>query len=184
MRLIQYSILVLAGPERAVAATKSMIAALIHLYAAQGRFSLGSRLSDLLPAIPLPAGNPITVQQLLDHTAGLADSPPIFLESGLWSGFRPGTHWSYSNTGYAILGKLAEHVAGKPLDQLLHEQLFAPLGMTASRRRLARVRHRPNLGFGSGSFLLPVQFVAHIATIAARFLRRKKGVPTQSSVRA
>lgn len=113
--------------------TKSMVAALIHQFVAKGRFALGSRLSDLLPIIRLPAANTITVQQVLDHTSGLADSPPMFLQGGLWTGFPPGTHWSYSNTGYAILGKLAEHVGGKPLDQLLAENLFKPLGMTRTK---------------------------------------------------
>ncbi len=113
--------------------TKSMVAALIHQYAAQGLFSLGSRLSSLLPMIPLPSGNSVTLQEVLDHTAGLADSPPMFPPGGLWTGFAPGTHWSYSNTGYAILGKLAEHVGGKPLDQLLAQHVFAPLGMGRTR---------------------------------------------------
>jgi CubicO group peptidase (beta-lactamase class C family) len=112
--------------------SKSMTATLIHQYAAEGRFSLTSRLSDLLPAIPLPSGNAITPQNLLDHTAGLADGPPIFPDGGLWTGFAPGTHWSYSNTGYAILGKLAEHVGGKPLDRLLAERIFTPLRMARS----------------------------------------------------
>lgn len=149
--------------------TKSMVAALIHLYAAQGHFALGSRLSNLLPAVPLPAGDPITVQQLLDHTTGLADSPPMFLDGGLWTGFRPGTHWSYSNTGYAILGKLAEHVGGKPLDQLLHEQLFTPLGMAhtrgaiigADRARFAQGYEAAdqNIPFARGMALAPAPWV-------------------------
>ena len=42
-------------------------------------------------------------------------------------------HWHYSNTGYEILGKLAEHAGGKPLSQLLRERIFAPLGMSRSR---------------------------------------------------
>lgn len=113
--------------------SKSMVAALIHRFVAQGRLALGSRLGDLLPIIRLPAANAITVQQVLDHTSGLADSPPMFLQNGLWTGFPPGSHWSYSNTGYTILGKLAEHVGGKPLDQLLSENLFKPLGMTRTR---------------------------------------------------
>ena len=46
---------------------------------------------------------------------------------------RPGAHWHYSNTGYDMLGKLAEHVGGKPLDQLLAERIFRPLGMSRSR---------------------------------------------------
>ena len=113
--------------------SKSMTATLIHQLASEGRLSLAARISDLLPMIPLPAGNGITIQHLLDHTAGLADDPPMFLEGGLWLGFQPGTHWSYSNLGYTILGKLAEHLGGKPLDQLLAERIFRPLGMVRTR---------------------------------------------------
>ncbi|MGE5562541.1 MAG: serine hydrolase domain-containing protein [Bacillota bacterium] len=112
--------------------SKSMTANLIHQFAAEGRFSLKQRLSDLLPEIPLPSGNAITIQNLLDHTAGLPDGAPMFAEGGLWTGFAPGTHWSYSNTGYAILGKLAEHVGGKPLDRLFAERIFTPLKMRRS----------------------------------------------------
>jgi len=112
--------------------SKSMTATLIHQFVAEGRFGLTNRISDLMPAIPLPAGNAITIQNLLDHTAGLPDGAPIFAEGGLWTGFAPGTHWSYSNTGYAILGKLAEHVGGKPLARLLAERIFVPLRMSRS----------------------------------------------------
>ena len=112
--------------------SKSMTATLIHQFVAEGRFGFTSRISDLLPAVPLPPGNAITIQNLLDHTAGLPDGAPIFAEGGLWTGFAPGTHWSYSNTGYAILGRLAEHVGGKPLARLLAERIFVPLRMSRS----------------------------------------------------
>jgi D-alanyl-D-alanine carboxypeptidase len=112
--------------------SKSMTATLIHQFAAEGRFALTSRISDLLPAVPLPPGNGITLQNLLDHSAGLPDGAPIFPDGGLWTGFAPGTHWSYSNTGYAILGKLAEHAGGKPLGRLLAERIFTPLRMARS----------------------------------------------------
>lgn len=112
--------------------SKSMTATLIHQFAAEGRFSLSDQIGKLMPSIPLPNGNGITLQNLLDHTAGLPDGAPIFAEGGLWTGFAPGAHWSYSNTGYAILGKLAEHVGGKPLDRLLAERIFTPLRMSRS----------------------------------------------------
>ena len=112
--------------------SKSMTATLIHQLVAEGRFGFASRISDLLPGVPLPQGNGITVQNLLDHTAGLPDGAPIFADGGLWTGFAPGTHWSYSNTGYAILGKLAEHSEGKPLARLLAERIFVPLRMGRS----------------------------------------------------
>jgi D-alanyl-D-alanine carboxypeptidase len=113
--------------------SKSMTATVIHQMAAEGRLRLDQRVSELIPAVPLPAGNTISVQHLLDHVAGLADSAPVFTPGGLWTAYAPGTHWHYSNTGYEILGKIAEHVGGKPLAQLLRERIFLALGMTRSR---------------------------------------------------
>jgi CubicO group peptidase (beta-lactamase class C family) len=113
--------------------SKSMTSAVIHQLAAEGRLGLAQRVSDILPAIPLPTGNPVTVQHLLDHAAGLADSPPLFAPGGLWTAYAPGAHWHYSNAGYEILGKIAEHVGSKPLAQLLKERIFTPLGMARTR---------------------------------------------------
>jgi CubicO group peptidase (beta-lactamase class C family) len=113
--------------------SKSMTATVIHQLAAEGRLNLSDRVSKLLPVVHLPAGNAITVQHLLDHTSGLPDDAPLFGPGGLWTGFQPNQHWSYSNTGYAILGKIAEEVGGKPLDRLITERVFAPLGMRRSR---------------------------------------------------
>jgi hypothetical protein len=113
--------------------TKSMVAAVIHQLAAEGRIGLTQRVSDIVPTIPLPRGNAITVQHLLDHSAGLPDSAPLASEGGLWTGYAPGAHWHYSNTGYEILGKLAEHAGGEPLGRLLTKRIFTPLGMTRAR---------------------------------------------------
>jgi CubicO group peptidase (beta-lactamase class C family) len=113
--------------------TKCMVAALIHQFAAEGRIALTQRISDILPGIALPRGNAITVQHLLDHSAGLPDSAPLSADGGLWVGYPPLAHWHYSNTGYEILGKLAEHLGGKPLAQLLKERIFLPLAMAQTR---------------------------------------------------
>jgi len=113
--------------------SKSMTAILIHQLAAEGRLKLTDRASALLPVVHLPAGNTITVQHLLDHTAGLPDDAPLFPAGGLWTAYAPGAHWHYSNTGYEMLGKIAEHVGGKPLAQLLEQRIFAKLGMPRSR---------------------------------------------------
>jgi CubicO group peptidase (beta-lactamase class C family) len=128
-------------------ATKSMVAALTHQLASQGRFGLSDRISGLLPDIPLPANNGITVQHLLDHTSGLPDWTPLSSDGGLWTGFPPGEHWSYSNTGYTILGKLAEQAGGKPLSDLLSERLLVPLGMALSRGAI-RAADRPQYAQG------------------------------------
>ena len=113
--------------------SKAMTSAVLHQLVAEGRLGLSDRIGALLPAIPLPAGNSITVQHLLDHVAGLPSDAPVFAEGGLWTAYRPGEHWHYSNTAYEILGKLAEHAGGKPLARLLADRLFRPLGMRRSR---------------------------------------------------
>ena len=113
--------------------TKVMTAAVVHQLAAEGRFKLSDRVSDLLPGMPLPAGNAIRVQHLLDHIAGLPADAPLFPSGGLWTAYAPGAHWHYSNTAYDMLGKLAEHAGGKTLDRLLTERILAPLGMKRSR---------------------------------------------------
>src|SRR5689334_2203088 len=49
--------------------SKVMVAAVLHQLAAEGRMRLTDRLSALLPEVPLPVGNQIQVQHLLDHVA-------------------------------------------------------------------------------------------------------------------
>ena len=113
--------------------SKLMNAAVLHQFVQEGRLRLTDRISDLLPTIPLPAGNTIEVQHLLDHVAGLPGDAPAFPEGGLWTAYAPGAHWHYSNTGYEILGKLNEHLGGKPLSHILKDRLFLPLGMSRSK---------------------------------------------------
>ena len=113
--------------------TKVMTAAVLHQFASEGRFSLTDRISSLMPTLTLPAGNAVQVQHLIDHVAGLPGDAPMFPDGGLWAAYAPGAHWHYSNTGYTILGKLAEQFGGKPLARLFAERIFAPLGMRRSR---------------------------------------------------
>src|SRR4051794_25441309 len=113
--------------------SKVMTATLLHQFAAEGRFSLTDRASALLPSLPLPPGNAIQVQHMIDHVAGLPGDAPLYAAGGLWTAYAPGAHWHYSNTAYEMLGKLAEHAGGKPLSELLAERIFRPLGMPRSR---------------------------------------------------
>ena len=136
--------------------SKSMTAALIHHLAADNRLKLTDRVSALLPVVSLPRGNAITVQHLLDHTAGLPDDAPMFSDGGLWLGYKPGEHWHYSNTGYEILGKIAEKAGGKPLGQLFEERLFVPLAMRRTRGAVvARDRHLYAQGYEPADLTVP-----------------------------
>ena len=113
--------------------SKLMLAAVVHQFAAEGRFRLSDQVSALLPGVPLPTPNRVEVQHLLDHVGGLPSDTPMNAAGGLWTGYGPGEHWHYSNTGYEILGKLAERIGGKPLREVLRERIFVPLGMSRTR---------------------------------------------------
>jgi CubicO group peptidase (beta-lactamase class C family) len=113
--------------------SKVMTAAVLHQMANERRFSLSDRASDLLPSLPLPSGNAITLQHLIDHVAGLPGDEPLWVEGGQRTAYAPSEHWHYSNTAYEMLGKIVEHFDQKPLARLLAERLFRPLGMTRTR---------------------------------------------------
>jgi CubicO group peptidase (beta-lactamase class C family) len=91
--------------------SKVMVAAVVHQYAAEGRIRLSDRLSDLLP--PLPCRPATRFRSSICSTMSRAS---VTRQSSRWRPVDayPGQHWHYSNTA-AILGKLAEHLGGKPL---------------------------------------------------------------------
>jgi CubicO group peptidase (beta-lactamase class C family) len=89
----------------------------------------------------------ITVRHLLTHTSGVAeytdstfDYRKDYTEDELVKfaaarplDFRPGERWSYSNTGYLLLGALVHRVTGRFYGDLLRDSVFGPLGMNDSR---------------------------------------------------
>src|SRR2546427_9693798 len=89
----------------------------------------------------------ITVRHLLTHTAGVAeytdstfDYRKDYTEDQLVKfaasrplDFPPGERWSYSNTGYLLLGALIHRVTGHFYGDLLRDSVFQRLGMRDSR---------------------------------------------------
>ncbi len=88
----------------------------------------------------------ITPAMLMSHMSSIIDSQH-FLEARLdgsseklqtllerkdsYSGAEPGTDYSYSNFGIAIIGCICEKVTGKGFDQLADEYIFDLLGIDA-----------------------------------------------------
>ena len=75
-----------------------------------------------------PRSKLITARMVLDHTTGLPNwggTPLEFL-------FTPGEKFSYSGEGYLYLQKVVEHVTGKSLEELAHQEVFVPLKMEHS----------------------------------------------------
>jgi CubicO group peptidase (beta-lactamase class C family) len=92
-------------------------------------------------------GTEISTRMLMQHTSSIFDSGAFqisrdrntsesmreLLERG--SSFRrtrPGSHFEYSNFGYAILGAIIENISGRVIDTYAREVLFQPLGIDAA----------------------------------------------------
>lgn len=125
---------------------KQFTAAAILLLVEDGRLSLEDRLPEFFPEAP--AGwRDVTVRHLLTHTSGIrnytdealdrrrdyTDDELVALAAKSPLEFRPGTRWSYSNTGYVLLGIIVKKVTGRFYGDLLAERVFRPLGMTTAR---------------------------------------------------
>src|SRR6266550_3758205 len=98
----------------------------------------------------LPEANKVTLKMLANQTTGYPDfeTDPKFLaafnadpfhiftfEERLKIAFsrpiqfEPGTNWSYAHTNFMILGEILSKIGGKPLDALLKEKVFIPMGL-------------------------------------------------------
>jgi len=132
--------------------SKSFTATMIHQLAAEGKIGLDDPIVQHLPGLPLPAGPTITLNHLLSHSSGLPEDPPFFPETPdgkLWLGFRPGTDWSYSNIGFALLGRVVEAKDGRKLAESLKARIFEPLHMSqAEGALLSANRARFAIGYG------------------------------------
>ncbi len=163
---------------RVASVTKQFTAAAILLLAEQGALTVTDPLSRFLP--DYPRGADMTLGQMMSHTAGLGDYINSqdgnileeaqtrdyttdellqIIQSSTIQRFQPGTRYAYSNSGFALLGIVAERVSGMPYADFIAKNLFAPAGMTGSGiDALASVRpdccggyrpnHLPGAGFG------------------------------------
>lgn len=124
--------------------TKQFTAAAILRLQEQGKLSVDDHLSKYRP--DFPRGGEVTLHHLLTHTSGIhsfTDKPdflkttmiPVTAEEHIRSfqndpyDFDPGARWSYSNSGYFLLGHIVEQVSGQSYADFLKEQFFEPMEM-------------------------------------------------------
>jgi CubicO group peptidase (beta-lactamase class C family) len=127
--------------------TKQFTCACILLLAEDGKLALDDPVAKYEPE--LTRADDITLYDLMTHTSGYPDyypldfvdrrlREPIALDSLLARyargplDFEPGTRWSYSNTGFLILGRVVEKASGEPFGAFLTRRILRPLGMTHS----------------------------------------------------
>jgi len=130
--------------------TKQFTAAAILSLAAAHQLALDDDLTRYLPDYP-SHGKRITLRNLLTHTSGIRDyehglpwfhdhmaeqRPGAELVAQFAAApldFEPGTRWSYSNSGYYLLGLIIERVSGQPYADYVRDHVIAASGATGIR---------------------------------------------------
>jgi CubicO group peptidase (beta-lactamase class C family) len=134
--------------------TKSMTASLAAMLIEDGLLRWDTTVGEILPEIDMSRGwRRVTIEELLQHRGGAPHDPP----SELWEAARarvgspteqrlafvegilnrkrekvPGTHWIYSDSGYAIVGAMIERITGEAWEKLICERLFKPLDLNSA----------------------------------------------------
>ena len=130
--------------------TKQFTSMLIMQEVEKGELRLDGHVTDYLPYYRKDNGDRVALRNLLTHTSGIPNYtalPGFFADasrnpfgvrdfvqkycSGVLE-FEPGSKFSYSNSGYFLLGAILEHVTGKTYEALLRERVFGPLAMEDS----------------------------------------------------
>ncbi|AGY59163.1 beta-lactamase [Gloeobacter kilaueensis JS1] len=128
---------------------KQFTATVVMLLVEEGKLSLDGPISRYLDGTP-PAWKEITIRHLLTHTSGIpdyeskgdlsldyrrdyTDDELVALAEKTPLAFAPGEKWSYSNTGYVLLGIIVNKVSGRFYGDILQNRVFGPLGMKSSR---------------------------------------------------
>lgn len=138
--------------------TKQFTAVLILKLEEEKKLSVQDKVSKYFP--DFPKGDSITIQHLLTHTSGIYNytNDRTFMEGEVFKpasreklmalfkdkplDFSPGTKWNYSNSGYCLLGYIAEKAGNKPYEQLVREYIFNPLHMTNSGFDFKRLNNK------------------------------------------
>ena len=134
--------------------TKPMTAVCVLMLQEEGKLSIDEPVEKYLPEfknqwlvekkdakklVLVRPKRPVTVRDLLTHTAGLGDVKPPRPASTLGEltmayareplQFEPGSQWSYSNPGINTLGRLVEVLSGRDFATFIQERVFDPLQM-------------------------------------------------------
>ncbi len=127
--------------------SKQFVCACLLLLAEDGKLSVMDPVAKYYPQ--LTQATEITLLDLMNHVSGYPDYYPLdFVDRRMqqpiapddllrqYAGgkldFEPGTRYSYSNTGYILMGRVVEKVSGESLGAFLSRRIFKPLGMSHS----------------------------------------------------
>ncbi|MFE7376755.1 serine hydrolase domain-containing protein [Bacillus cereus] len=137
---------------RIASVTKTFTATVVLQLAGENRLNLDDSIEKWLPGVIQGNGydaKQITIRQILNHTSGIAEysrtkeadffknrnksftaADLVKLGLSLPPDFAPGKGWSYSNTGYVLLGILIEKVTGNSYAEEIENRIIEPLELS------------------------------------------------------
>ncbi|MGG0759833.1 serine hydrolase domain-containing protein [Bacillus paramycoides] len=131
--------------------TKTFTATVLLQLAGENRLNLDDSIEKWLPGVIQGNGydgKQITIRQVLNHTSGIANyiqskdfdimdtkktytaEELVKMGLSLPPDFAPGKGWSYSNTGYVLLGILIEKVTGNSYAEEIENRIIEPLELS------------------------------------------------------
>ena len=135
---------------RIASMTKSFTAAAVLSLRDEGVLSIDIPVDEYAPELATicrtDSGTRITLRHLLSMTSGLATDDPwadrhldataddmnALYQHGALYAFAPGTHFEYSNLGFALIGRVIERVTGRRVRDFVDERFLQPLHMTST----------------------------------------------------
>ena len=132
-----------ATPVYCYSVVKAAASTLVHMLAERGKFGYDTPVAELWPEFGAHGKQGVTVRHVLNHTAGVPGIPltttiedlcdwdkmcAAIADSELW--WEPGTKIGYHayTFGY-IAGEIIRRVTGRPISQVLREEVSGPLGV-------------------------------------------------------
>lgn len=134
---------------------KMFTAVLVQQLVDEKKLALTDSIKKILPASKIPNAERITIRHLLMHTSGLGDflqSPDLarlsktsvetdelmaLIERQPLVFDEPGSRFQYSNSGFAVLGKIVEQASGKRFADVLAERIVRRLDLKNTFYELA-----------------------------------------------
>jgi len=133
----------------------------------QGKLDLDADVNTYLDfKIPQRAGKPVTMREIMTHTAGFEESVKYLIVYDKAKAvplgellkariperiFDAGTTPAYSNYATSLAGYIVERLSGMPFDDYVEKHIFAPLNMrTASFRQPLPANLAPLMASGYG----------------------------------
>lgn len=157
---------------RLASCSKQFTAMAVMVLVHDGKLRYDQTLAEIFSDFPA-YGKTITIRNLLNHTSGLLDYETLMDEQEQKTGkrwsernqiqdaevfdllthtnkteFAPGTKWSYSNSGYVMLGLVVAKVSGQSFAGFLQERIFSPLQMKHTLAFVKGTKQVANRAFG------------------------------------